>query len=160
MKRFDAVSCENAGNHPCRYRYRPHDGEAGLCGAGRALSASAQVPVAIEVFSEVEPDPSTTTVERGTEMLARFQPDCIIALGGGSPMDAPKAMWLFYEYPDTDFNNLKQNSWISASGSINIRSWDGKRSSLPFQQRRERARSNFVCRHHGQRAGEYQVPAG
>ncbi|MFE0559870.1 bifunctional acetaldehyde-CoA/alcohol dehydrogenase [Paenibacillus lautus] len=67
-----------------------------------------RVPVAIEVFSEVEPDPSTTTVERGTEMLTRFQPDCIIALGGGSPMDAAKAMWLFYEYPDTDFNNLKQ----------------------------------------------------
>ncbi|MBY0160310.1 bifunctional acetaldehyde-CoA/alcohol dehydrogenase [Cytobacillus firmus] len=67
-----------------------------------------RVPVAIEVFSEVEPDPSTTTVERGTEMLERFQPDCIIALGGGSPMDAAKAMWLFYEYPDTDFNNLKQ----------------------------------------------------
>lgn len=65
-------------------------------------------PVAIEVFSEVEPDPSTTTVERGTEMLLRFQPDCIIALGGGSPMDAAKAMWLFYEYPDTDFHNLKQ----------------------------------------------------
>lgn len=67
-----------------------------------------RVPVAIEVFSEVEPDPSTTTVERGTEMLERFQPDCIIALGGGSPMDAAKAMWLFYEYPNTDFNNLKQ----------------------------------------------------
>lgn len=67
-----------------------------------------QNPVAIEVFSEVEPDPSTTTVERGTEMMARFQPDCIIALGGGSPMDAAKGMWLFYEYPDTDFNNLKQ----------------------------------------------------
>lgn len=67
-----------------------------------------QIPVAIEVFSEVEPDPSTTTVERGAEMMKRFQPDCIIALGGGSPMDAAKAMWLFYEYPDTDFNNLKQ----------------------------------------------------
>lgn len=67
-----------------------------------------QTPVAIEVFSEVEPDPSTVTVERGTEMMRRFQPDCIIALGGGSPMDAAKGMWLFYEYPDTDFNNLKQ----------------------------------------------------
>lgn len=67
-----------------------------------------RLPVAIEVFSEVEPDPSTTTVERGTEMLERFQPDCIIALGGGSPMDAAKAMWLFYEYPDTDFHSLKQ----------------------------------------------------
>ncbi|KZE65442.1 MULTISPECIES: bifunctional acetaldehyde-CoA/alcohol dehydrogenase [Paenibacillus] len=67
-----------------------------------------QTPVAIEVFSEVEPDPSTVTVERGTDMMRRFQPDCIIALGGGSPMDAAKGMWLFYEYPDTDFNNLKQ----------------------------------------------------
>ncbi|GGA22122.1 bifunctional acetaldehyde-CoA/alcohol dehydrogenase [Paenibacillus physcomitrellae] len=67
-----------------------------------------QTPVAIEVFSDVEPDPSTTTVARGTEMMAKFQPDCIIALGGGSPMDAAKGMWLFYEYPDTDFHNLKQ----------------------------------------------------
>ncbi|MCM3495346.1 bifunctional acetaldehyde-CoA/alcohol dehydrogenase [Paenibacillus lactis] len=67
-----------------------------------------RAPVSIEVFSEVEPDPSTTTVERGTEMLNRFQPDCIIALGGGSPMDAAKAMWLFYEHPDADFKDLKQ----------------------------------------------------
>jgi len=67
-----------------------------------------QTPVAIEVFSEVEPDPSTDTVDRGTAMMNRFKPDCIIALGGGSPMDAAKAMWLFYEYPDTDFNGLKQ----------------------------------------------------
>ncbi|MFD1885194.1 bifunctional acetaldehyde-CoA/alcohol dehydrogenase [Paenibacillus wenxiniae] len=67
-----------------------------------------QTPVAIEVFSEVEPDPSTATVERGRQMMERFQPDCIIALGGGSPMDAAKGMWLFYEYPDVSFDNLKQ----------------------------------------------------
>ncbi|MCZ8511970.1 bifunctional acetaldehyde-CoA/alcohol dehydrogenase [Paenibacillus filicis] len=65
-------------------------------------------PVHIEVFSDVEPDPSVDTVDRGTELMARFQPDCIIALGGGSPMDAAKAMWLFYEYPDTSFDSLKQ----------------------------------------------------
>ena len=88
-----------------------------------------QMPVAIEVFSDVEPDPSTTTVDRGTEMMRRFQPDCIIALGGGSPMDAAKAMWLFYEYPDTDFNDLKQNSWISVNGSINIHALDQKQNS-------------------------------
>ncbi|OXS59985.1 bifunctional acetaldehyde-CoA/alcohol dehydrogenase [Cohnella sp. CIP 111063] len=64
-------------------------------------------PVAIEVFSEVEPDPSTDTVERGRRMMAQFKPDCIIALGGGSPMDAAKAMWLFYEYPETSFDSLK-----------------------------------------------------
>lgn len=67
-----------------------------------------QNPVAIKVFSDVEPDPSTTTVERGTDLMNQFQPDCIIALGGGSPMDAAKGMWLFYEYPETSFNNLKQ----------------------------------------------------
>lgn len=65
-------------------------------------------PVLIEIFSDVEPDPSVDTVERGTEVMHRFKPDCIIALGGGSPMDAAKAMWLFYEYPDTDFQALKQ----------------------------------------------------
>ncbi|WP_258959233.1 bifunctional acetaldehyde-CoA/alcohol dehydrogenase [Paenibacillus tyrfis] len=65
-------------------------------------------PVAIEVFSEVEPDPSVDTVDRGTARMAAFNPDCIIALGGGSPMDAAKAMWLFYEYPDTSFDSLKQ----------------------------------------------------
>lgn len=67
-----------------------------------------RLPVAIKVFSEVEPDPSTTTVDKGTSMMNEFKPDCIIALGGGSPMDAAKAMWLFYEYPDTDFSDLKQ----------------------------------------------------
>ena len=66
-----------------------------------------RTPVAIEIFSEVEPDPSTDTVERGTRLMAQFKPDCIIALGGGSPMDAAKAMWLFYEYPETSFDSLK-----------------------------------------------------
>lgn len=65
-------------------------------------------PVAIEVFANVEPDPSVETVERGTKLMEGFKPDCIIALGGGSPMDAAKAMWLFYEYPETDFHSLKQ----------------------------------------------------
>lgn len=65
-------------------------------------------PVSVEIFSDVEPDPSVDTVERGTRMMAQFKPDCIIALGGGSPMDAAKAMWLFYEYPDTSFDSLKQ----------------------------------------------------
>lgn len=67
-----------------------------------------QNPVYIEVFSDVEPDPSVETVERGRTMMERFQPDCVIALGGGSAMDAAKAMWLFYEYPDTDFAAIKQ----------------------------------------------------
>ncbi len=67
-----------------------------------------KTPVFIEIFSDVEPDPSVDTVDRGKAMMDRFKPDCIIALGGGSPMDAAKAMWLFYEYPDTNFQSLKQ----------------------------------------------------
>ncbi|MBH5320301.1 bifunctional acetaldehyde-CoA/alcohol dehydrogenase [Paenibacillus sp. GSMTC-2017] len=67
-----------------------------------------KTPVSIEIFSDVEPDPSVDTVERGRKMMEQFKPDCIIALGGGSPMDAAKAMWLFYEYPDTNFDSLKQ----------------------------------------------------
>ncbi len=61
-----------------------------------------------EIFSDVEPDPSKETVLKGAEAMAAFQPDVIIALGGGSPMDAAKGMWLFYEHPDTDFNGIKQ----------------------------------------------------
>ncbi|WP_251553711.1 bifunctional acetaldehyde-CoA/alcohol dehydrogenase [Neobacillus muris] len=61
-----------------------------------------------EIFSEVEPDPSIETVAKGAEMMSRFQPDVIIALGGGSAMDAAKGMWLFYEYPDVEFFGLKQ----------------------------------------------------
>lgn len=61
-----------------------------------------------EIFSEVEPDPSIETVMKGAEMMAKFQPDVIIALGGGSAMDAAKGMWLFYEHPDVEFFGLKQ----------------------------------------------------
>ncbi|WP_332692557.1 bifunctional acetaldehyde-CoA/alcohol dehydrogenase [Halalkalibacter lacteus] len=61
-----------------------------------------------EIFADVEPDPSIETVEKGAEMMRSFEPDCIIALGGGSAMDAAKGMWLFYEHPDTEFGGLKQ----------------------------------------------------
>lgn len=61
-----------------------------------------------EIFSEIESEPSLETVMKGAERMSRFQPDTIIALGGGSVMDAAKGMWLFYEHPDTDFDSLKQ----------------------------------------------------
>ncbi len=61
-----------------------------------------------EIFSDVEPDPSIETVIKGAEQMAQFNPDVIIALGGGSAMDAAKGMWLFYEHPDTEFFGLKQ----------------------------------------------------
>ena len=61
-----------------------------------------------EIFSDVEADPSKDTVMRGAAAIDAFQPDVIIALGGGSAMDAAKGMWLFHEHPDTEFNGLKQ----------------------------------------------------
>lgn len=65
-------------------------------------------PVQIEVFSNVEPNPSTNTVMAGTEAMFQFQPDTVIAIGGGSAMDAAKGMWLFYEKPETEFFGAKQ----------------------------------------------------
>ena len=64
--------------------------------------------VKIEVFSDVEPNPSTNTVYAGTKMMVDFKPDTVIALGGGSAMDAAKGMWMFYEHPDTSFFGAKQ----------------------------------------------------
>ncbi|MGL5086790.1 MAG: iron-containing alcohol dehydrogenase [Clostridium sp.] len=59
--------------------------------------------IEVELFEGVEPDPSVETVMKGAEAMRRFEPDWIIALGGGSPIDAAKAMWIFYEYPDFTF---------------------------------------------------------
>ena len=60
-----------------------------------------------EVFSDVEPDPSFDTIDRGVSAMGQFTPDVIIALGGGSAIDAAKGMWLFYEHPDVDKEGLK-----------------------------------------------------
>jgi len=60
-----------------------------------------------EIFDKVTPDPTVDTVNKGLEAINAYNPDVIIALGGGSVIDAAKAIWLFYEYPDTDFNDLR-----------------------------------------------------
>ena len=60
-----------------------------------------------EIFSEVESDPSFETIKKGVQVMQNFKPDVIIALGGGSPIDAAKGMWLFYEHPDADPEGLK-----------------------------------------------------
>lgn len=64
--------------------------------------------VTMQLFCDVEPDPDIETVRKGTEMMKIFKPDTIIALGGGSVMDAAKGMWLFYEHPEVNFDDLKQ----------------------------------------------------
>ena len=60
----------------------------------------------VQLIEGVEPDPSVETVMKGAKIMQEFQPDWIVAMGGGSPIDAAKAMWTFYEYPDTKFENL------------------------------------------------------
>lgn len=67
-----------------------------------------QNDTAFLVFDDVEEDPSTNTVEKGVAMMNDFKPDTIIALGGGSPMDAAKAMWMFYEHPETSWYGVMQ----------------------------------------------------
>lgn len=64
--------------------------------------------VKYEIFSDVEPDPTTNTVKKGLAKIRDFEPDTIIAIGGGSPMDAAKMMWLEYEHPEIDFFGAKQ----------------------------------------------------
>ena len=64
--------------------------------------------VDIELFFDVEPDPSVETVQKGVELMNKFNPDVIIALGGGSSMDAAKVMWLLHEHPEVNFDDIKQ----------------------------------------------------
>ena len=72
----------------------------------RAVAYLKEAGMEVELFENVEPDPSVETVMRGAEAMRKFQPDWIISMGGGSPIDAAKAMWAFYEYPETTFEQL------------------------------------------------------
>ncbi|WP_044913771.1 iron-containing alcohol dehydrogenase [Butyrivibrio sp. WCE2006] len=60
----------------------------------------------VELYEGIEPDPSVETVMKGAAAMEKFQPDWIVAIGGGSPIDAAKAMWIKYEYPDTTFEDM------------------------------------------------------
>ena len=60
----------------------------------------------VEFFEGIESDPSVETVMRGADAMEKFKPDWIVAIGGGSPIDAAKAMWIKYEYPDTTFEDM------------------------------------------------------
>lgn len=72
----------------------------------QAVNYLKEAGMEVELFENVEPDPSVETVKRGAEAMLKFQPDWIVAMGGGSPIDAAKAMWALYEYPETTFEDL------------------------------------------------------
>ena len=72
----------------------------------RAAAYLKEAGMEVELFEGIEPDPSVDTVMRGAEAMLKFQPDWIVAMGGGSPIDAAKAMWVKYEYPETTFEDM------------------------------------------------------
>ena len=66
-----------------------------------------EIGIETQLFEGIEPDPSIETVFRGAEAMRAFEPDVIVAIGGGSPIDAAKAMWVFYEHPEKTFEDIK-----------------------------------------------------
>lgn len=72
----------------------------------KAVGYLKEAGMEVELFEGIEPDPSVETVMRGAEVMSQFQPDWIIAMGGGSPIDAAKAMWIKYEYPEVTFEDM------------------------------------------------------
>ncbi|MFA9463031.1 MAG: iron-containing alcohol dehydrogenase [Velocimicrobium sp.] len=74
----------------------------------KALAYLKEAGIETQLFENVEPDPSVETVMKGAAAMREFQPDWIISMGGGSPIDAAKAMWVFYEYPETTFEEIIQ----------------------------------------------------
>jgi len=72
----------------------------------KVVSNLKEAGMQVKLFEGVEPDPSVETVMKGAKVMREFGPDWIVSIGGGSPIDAAKAMWVFYEYPDTTFEEL------------------------------------------------------
>ena len=72
----------------------------------RAVDYLKEAGMEVDLIEGIEPDPSVETVMKGAEKMLSFEPDWIIAMGGGSPIDAAKAMWIKYEYPDTTFEDM------------------------------------------------------
>ena len=72
----------------------------------KVISYLKEAGMEVSTFEGIEPDPSVTTVMKGAEAMEKFQPDWIVAIGGGSPIDAAKAMWIKYEYPEITFEQM------------------------------------------------------
>ena len=101
----------------------------------RAKQYLEEAGMEVQLFEGIEPDPSVETVMKGAKAMEEFGPDWIVAIGGGSPIDAAKAMWIKYEYPDITFEDMCKVFGIpklrkkahfcaisSTSGTANIRS--------------------------------------
>ena len=86
----------------------------------------------VQLFEGIESDPSVETVMRGAKAMEEFQPDWIVAMGGGSPIDAAKAMWIKYEYPDITFEEM-----CKVFGMPKLRK---KLTSVQFLRHQERQR--------------------
>lgn len=74
----------------------------------KAVDYLKEAGMEVKLYEGVESDPSVDTVMKGAAAMREFQPDWIVAMGGGSPIDAAKAMWVFYEYPNTSFEDIIQ----------------------------------------------------
>ena len=72
----------------------------------RAKQYLEEAGMEVQLFEGIEPDPSVETVMKGAKAMEEFGPDWIVAIGGGSPIDAAKAMWIKYEYPDITFEDM------------------------------------------------------
>ena len=72
----------------------------------KAVAYLEEAGMEVRLFEGIEPDPSVETVMRGADAMIEFQPDWIVAMGGGSPIDAAKAMWIKYEYPESTFEDM------------------------------------------------------
>ena len=72
----------------------------------RAVAYLKEAGMEVALFEGIEPDPSVETVMKGAQAMLEFEPDWIVAIGGGSPIDAAKAMWIKYEYPDCTFEDM------------------------------------------------------
>lgn len=72
----------------------------------KAVDYLKEAGMEVQIFDGIEPDPSVETVMRGADAMLKFEPDWIIAMGGGSPIDAAKAMWIKYEYPEVTFEDM------------------------------------------------------
>ncbi|QAA31152.1 iron-containing alcohol dehydrogenase [Clostridium manihotivorum] len=74
----------------------------------RAVNYLKEANIEVNLIDGVEPDPSVETVMKGSKQMLKYEPDLIVAMGGGSAIDAAKAMWIFYEYPEESFENIKK----------------------------------------------------